>query len=253
MKIDLSRRNLLAGTGAALGAAALTGVSARAGLAAAAGRGIPRWGIAVDMSRCASQSGCRACVDACHSAHRVPAVADPRHEIKWVWKEPFASVFPEQDHAYQTEARRQMPVLVLCNHCTNAPCTRVCPTGATWRRSDGVVAMDEHRCIGCRYCMAACPFGARSFNWEKPRSAPSPSNYPPRTAGVVEKCNLCVERLDVGQIPLCVETCRARGTGALTFGNLEDPHSSLRELLASRQVLRRRPALGTEPSVFYLL
>ena len=146
-----------------------------------------------------------------------------------------------------------MPVLVLCNHCANSPCTRVCPTGATWRRSDGVVAMDEHRCIGCRYCMTACPFGARSFNWEQPQSAPTAGNYPSRTAGVVEKCNLCVERLDVGQIPLCVETCRTRGTAALTFGNLEDPNSPLRQLLASRQVLRRRPALGTEPSVFYLV
>jgi molybdopterin-containing oxidoreductase family iron-sulfur binding subunit len=101
--------------------------------------------------------------------------------------------------------------------------------------------------------MTACPFGARSFNWEQPQSAPTAGNYPSRTAGVVEKCNLCVERLDVGQIPLCVETCRTRGTAALTFGNLEDPNSPLRQLLASRQVLRRRPALGTEPSVFYLV
>jgi Fe-S-cluster-containing dehydrogenase component len=253
MKADLSRRDLLAGAGAALGAVALTAGVARTGLAAVAGQAIPRWGIAVDISRCASQSGCRACIAACHASHRVPEVTDPRHAIKWVWKEPFVRVFPEQDHGYQPEARQQLPVLVLCNHCKSAPCTRVCPTGATWRRSDGVVAMDEHRCIGCRYCMSACPFGARSFNWVKPQPAPSASNYPTRTAGVVEKCNLCVERLDVGQSPLCVETCGARGTAALTFGNLEDPHSLLRQLLDSRQVLRRRPALGTEPSVFYLV
>ena len=113
--------------------------------------------------------------------------------------------------------------------------------------------MDAHRCIGCRYCMTACPFGARSFNWENPKPAETASNYPARSAGVVEKCNLCVERLDVGQVPLCVETCQARGTAALTFGNLEDADSSLRRLLASRQVLRRRPALGTEPSIFYLV
>lgn len=250
MKIDLTRRHLLAGSGAALGAAALTGLSSRAGLAASA---VPRWGIAVDVGRCASQSGCRACIDACHATHRVPALADPRHAIKWLWKEPFERVFPEQAHGYQPEARRQLPVLVLCNHCTNAPCTRVCPTQATWRRSDGVVAMDQHRCIGCRYCMSACPFGARSFNWEKPTPAPSPSNYPARTAGVVEKCTLCVERLDAGLRPLCVETCSAQGTGALTFGDLEDPGSALRQLLASRQVLRRRPGLGTEPSIFYLV
>lgn len=251
-RVMLSRRGLLTATGAALGAAAVTGISSRTGLASVAGKATPRWGIAVDVGRCASQSGCRACIDACHSGHRVPALADPRHAIKWVWKEPFARVFPEQDHAYQSEARRQLPVLVLCNHCTHAPCTRVCPTQATWRRSDGVVAMDAHRCIGCRYCMTACPFGARSFNWENPQPGPAANNYPARAAGVVEKCTLCVERLDAGLEPLCVETCRAQGPAALTFGNLEDGSSPLRQLLANRQVLRRRPALGTEPSVFYL-
>jgi molybdopterin-containing oxidoreductase family iron-sulfur binding subunit len=160
-------------------------------------------------------------------------------------------VLPEQVSPYQAEARSRTPVLVLCNHCKNAPCTRVCPTGATWRRSDGVVAMDEHRCIGCRYCMAACPYGSRSFNWESPRGLPA-GNYPARRAGVVEKCNLCVERLDVGQIPLCVETCRGIGVAALTFGNLDDANSPLRRLLGSRQALQRRPSLGTEPSIFYL-
>jgi Fe-S-cluster-containing dehydrogenase component len=253
MKTGLSRRGLLAGTGAALGAAALTGLSGRSGIAAVSGQTIPRWGIAVDLSRCASQAGCRACIEACHSAHRVPALADPRHEIKWLWKEPFSRVFPDQGHPYQGEAQRQAPVLVMCNHCEKPPCTRVCPTGATWRRSDGVVAMDQHRCIGCRYCMAACPFGARSFNWEKPPTTGGPGSFPARSAGVVEKCNLCLERLDVGQIPLCVETCRARGTAALTFGDLEDAGSPLRQLLSTRHVLRRRPALGTEPSVCYLV
>jgi molybdopterin-containing oxidoreductase family iron-sulfur binding subunit len=253
MKKGLSRRDLLASTGAALGAAIVGGTAARRALGAGAGKGIPLWGIAVDLARCVSQAGCRACIDACHAAHRVPTVEDARHEVKWVWKEPFARVFPEQVHAYETEARRQTPVLVLCNHCTQSPCTRVCPTGATWRRSDGVVAMDEHRCIGCRYCMAACPYGSRSFNWEPPRPNPGKSNYPTRTAGVVEKCTLCVERIDAGQIPLCVETCGKAGAAALTFGNLEDANTPLRQLLSTRQVLRRRPALGTEPRVFYLV
>jgi len=101
--------------------------------------------------------------------------------------------------------------------------------------------------------MSACPFGARSFNWEQPQSGPTANSYPSRTAGVVEKCTLCVERIDAGRLPLCVETCRTRGTAALTFGDLEDPGSELRRLLASREVLRRRPSLGTEPSVFYLV
>ena len=252
MTKGLSRRDLLAGTGAAVGAAVVSGAAARTAMGGAGG-GQPRWGITVDLNRCAGQTGCRRCIDACHAAHRVPQLADPRHEVKWVWKEPFARVFPEQLHGYEPEPQPQRPVLVLCNHCKHAPCARVCPTGATWRRSDGVVAMDEHRCIGCRYCMAACPYGARSFNWEKPQLPQVTSNYPTRTAGVVEKCTLCVERIDVGQAPLCVETCRNLGVSALTFGNLEDASSPIRHLLAMRQVLRRRPALGTEPSVFYLV
>jgi molybdopterin-containing oxidoreductase family iron-sulfur binding subunit len=252
MTKGMSRRGLLAGAGAALGAAVVGGRAARKALGAA-GMGQPRWGIAVDVARCASRDGCRACIDACHAVHRVPALADPRHEIKWVWKEPFARVFPEQLTGYEAEARLRTPVLVLCNHCRKPACTKVCPTGATWRRSDGVVAMDQHRCIGCRYCMTACPYGARNFNWEVPKPSSSPGTYPGRTADVVEKCTLCVERVDSGQIPLCVETCGSRGASALTFGNLEDAGSPLRQLLASRQVLRRRPSLGTEPSVFYLV
>jgi len=253
MNRRLTRRELLAGTGAALGAAALNGPAARSALGAVAGSGIPQWGIAVDLARCENKAGCRACIDTCHATHRVPAMADPHHAIKWLWKEPFPRVFPEQVHGWEDKSRLQAPVLVLCNHCRQSPCTRVCPTGATWRRRDGVVAMDEHRCIGCRYCMAACPYGSRSFNWEEPHPSPHNGNYPKRTAGVVEKCTLCVERIDGGQIPLCVEACQAAGASALTFGNLEDSSSPLRALLSTRQVLRRRPALGTEPSVFYLL
>jgi Fe-S-cluster-containing dehydrogenase component len=251
VQTGFSRRELLAG----LGAACMAGAGVRKAIAATSGEAgpIPLWGIAIDLSRCASQANCRRCIDACHTAHQVPAVRDPRHEIKWIWKEPFVRAFPEQVHAWEPEARKQMPALVLCNHCTQSPCTKVCPTGATWRRSDGVVAMDEHRCIGCRYCITACPYGSRSFNWEKTSRNPAGGDYPTRAAGVVEKCTLCVDRLDAGQTPLCVETCRDVGAAALTFGNLKDANSPLRQLLATRQVIRRRPSLGTEPRVFYVL
>ena len=253
MTRGLRRRDLLTGSGAVLGGAVVAGVAGRTAVAAVAKGRSSRWGIAVDLARCASQAGCRQCIDACHAAHRVPAISDPRHEIKWVWKEPFARVFPEQVHGYEADAQRRLPVPVLCNHCGSPPCTKVCPTGATWRRSDGVVAMDEHRCIGCRYCMAACPYGARSFNYEQPSPGNGRGSYPARSKGVVEKCTMCVERLDVGQAPLCVEVCQRAGPAALTFGDLEDPSSPIRHALAARQVLRRRPALGTQPSIFYLL
>lgn len=206
----------------------------------------------VDTALCARREGCRACIDACHGAHSVGASRDPRHEVKWLWKEPFAETFPEQIHPLVPEAKQRLPILVTCNHCSSPPCTRVCPTGATFRRADGVVAMDPHRCIGCRYCMAACPYGARSFNWETPAVATTGS-YPQRRAGVVEKCTFCTERLAVGRSPACVDACRQQGAGALTFGDLADETSAVCRLVAERQVLRRRPELGTQPNVYYLV
>ncbi|OGR02490.1 MAG: hypothetical protein A2284_09910 [Deltaproteobacteria bacterium RIFOXYA12_FULL_61_11] len=143
--------------------------------------------------------------------------------------------------------------MVLCNHCDNPPCVRVCPTQATFKREDGIVAMDMHRCIGCRYCVAACPYGSRSFNWRDPRpylAGRINPQYPTRTKGVVEKCNFCSERLAEGREPLCVEACPKR---SITFGDLLQPGSAVRELLRTRYTVCRKPTLGTLPHVFYLL
>ena len=143
-------------------------------------------------------------------------------------------------------------VLVFCNHCDNPPCVRVCPTQATWKRDDGIVMMDWHRCIGCRYCVAACPYGSRSFNWRDPRPSIEEvqQDYPTRTRGVVEKCTFCDARLAKGQPPACVEACK---TGCLKFGDLEDPDSEVREVLRERHAIRRKPGLGTQPQVYYLV
>ena len=133
-----------------------------------------------------------------------------------------------------------------------SPCVRVCPTQATWKREDGIVAMDWHRCIGCRYCVAACPYGSRSFNWMDPRghlSAPNAA-FPTRSRGVVEKCTFCVERLSAGKVPVCVEACPEK---AIVFGNLADSGSEIRRLLRSRYHARRRSELGTSPQVFYIV
>jgi len=141
---------------------------------------------------------------------------------------------------------------VLCNHCDNPPCVRVCPTQATWKRDDGIVMMDWHRCIGCRYCVVGCPYGSRSFNWRNPRPFVKELNpeFPTRTKGVVEKCTLCEERLAAGLAPACVEACKVK---ALTFGNLADPESDVRKLLATRYAIRRKPELGTHPELYYLV
>lgn len=229
-------------------------------LAAGCGRGSgeatgPRLAMAIDIGACERHPGCRDCIDACHAVHNVPAFREPAHRIEWLGKEPFAAVFPEEVHELMTEERRESPVLVLCNHCGSPPCTRVCPTGATWKRDDGIIMMDEHRCIGCRYCMAACPYGARSFNWRDPREGLPrvDPGYPTRTTGVVEKCTFCAERLREGQRPACVEAATKRGCGAILWGDLDEPEGPLAQALRSRNVIRRRPSLGTDPHVFYLL
>jgi molybdopterin-containing oxidoreductase family iron-sulfur binding subunit len=208
----------------------------------------PRWAMAIDVQKCLHKQGCTKCMDACGLAHNVPHFADRRREVKWIWKAPFRYAFPSQENALYQDA----PVLVMCNQCENPPCVRVCPTRATWKREDGIVMMDWHRCIGCRYCVAACPYGSRSFNWGDPRPAIAHINadFPTRTKGVVEKCNFCEERLAKGQAPACVEACPEK---AMVFGNLNDPNSGLRKLIGTRYTVRRRPELGTQPGVFYIV
>ena len=248
-------KRLCAGAVAAGGALACgLGTASAGGLGAEAPKG-RRLAMVVDLPACARMRGCRACMGACHVAHNVPSIAERGHEVKWIWKQRFDETFPEQLHEGVSPDRRASPVPVLCNHCENPPCVRVCPTGATWRRADGIVMMDEHRCIGCRYCMAACPYGARSFNWQDPRLALSriEPGYATRTVGVVEKCTFCAERLPRGLAPLCVEACARIGANALSFGDLDEAGSPLVRLLGSRQALRRRPGLSTSPHVFYLV
>ena len=184
---------------------------------------------------------------------------NPKHEVKWIWQTPFDHAFPESENEfmkeYVKESMKGLPFIVLCNHCDNPPCVRVCPTKATFRRPDGIVMMDYHRCIGCRFCMAACPYGARSLNWQDPRpfikTEQLNREFPTRTRGVVEKCTFCDERLAKGLMPACVDACK--DFKALVFGDLEDPKSEISELLRKNPSIRRKPQLGTQPSVYYIL
>jgi Fe-S-cluster-containing dehydrogenase component len=211
-----------------------------------------RWGMVVDTRKITSSKDLEPMIAACHKFHNVPVLENKNHEIKWIWEEEFKHAFPTAEHEFLSEKVEHTPFLVLCNHCKNPPCVRACPTKATFKRpSDGIILMDFHRCIGCRFCMAACPYGARSFNFRDPRPFISEKNleFPTRTMGVVEKCNFCAERLAIGKQPLCVEASK----GILTFGDLEDPKSGVRELLKSNYTIRRKEALGTEPSVYYIV
>ena len=217
-----------------------------------------RWAMVIDLKKCKSDEGCRVCIETCHRRHNVPDFGNPKDEIKWIWTETFPHAFPEQENEHVEKALREKPVPVFCNHCDNPPCTRVCPTQATFKRADGVVIMDWHRCIGCRYCMAACPYGSRSFNWRDPRPFIKKENpgFPTRCRGVVEKCTLCDGQpnelgvYDGLPHPACVKACPH---GAMFFGDLEDPQSEVRALLASRFSIRRKPGLGTQPEIYYLV
>ncbi len=222
--------------------------------------GIAKWGMVVDMHKM-TDGILKKCMEACHRFHNVPEWGDTRIETKWIWGDTFSHTFPGQGHEYLDEGILQKNYPVLCNHCDNPPCCRVCPTKATFKGDDGIVVMDPHRCIGCRFCMVACPYGARSFNFGDPRKAPAaynpefPSNpdYPARTKGVVEKCNFCTERLVKGEIPLCVEAANEESSNTLIFGDLSDHKSDVRMALRSNYTIRRKPELGTGPNIFYIV
>jgi molybdopterin-containing oxidoreductase family iron-sulfur binding subunit len=211
-----------------------------------------------------NEATARKCIEACNKVHNVPSLDNPlnpkdkvspedkvRWEVKWIWTEHYHNAFPGTEYPYLTDKVGHLNFLLLCNHCENPPCVRVCPTKATYRRPDGIVMMDMHRCIGCRFCMAGCPFGARSFNWRDPRPFIKDvfQEYPTREAGVVEKCTFCEERLARGQLPACV----VAANGALIFGDLTDEKSKAREALKTNFTIRRKPFLGTNPQVYYIV
>lgn len=210
---------------------------------------------ALDLSRCI---GCRRCVKACveeNNQSRKPQVQwirvlsmEKDKGVDFAHAEPYyePAEVPEEGHFY---------VPVACQHCRNAPCTKVCPVGATWTEPDGIVVIDYDWCIGCRYCMAACPYGARHFNWAEPSIPKGALNTNthylgnrPRPKGVVEKCTFCIQRTRAGRYPACVEACPV---GARKFGNLLDKDSEIRYIIEHKRVLVLKQELNTVPRFFY--
>jgi molybdopterin-containing oxidoreductase family iron-sulfur binding subunit len=210
---------------------------------------------ALDISRCI---GCRRCVYACveeNNQSRDPQV----HWIRVLSMEKEGGVhLSESDPYYDPELvpeEGKFYVPVQCQQCRNPPCTKVCPVGATWTEPDGIVVIDYDWCIGCRYCMAACPYGARHFNWQEPTIPDGELNTEmhylgnrPRPAGVVEKCTFCIQRSREDRYPACVEVCPV---GARKFGNLLDPESEIRYILENKRVLILKEELNTMPKFFY--
>jgi len=209
--------------------------------AAASGAGTRRWGMVIDLRRCPAD--CTACLDACRRENNVALHDDPRWDVHWIRKVTIARKHGKEE--------RTRTVPLLCNHCDHPPCAQVCPVQATYKRADGIVIVDQHRCIGCRYCLIACPYNARFFNYKGGETWTN-TGYPKRSHGVAESCHLCAHRLDEGRPPACVEACRARGTGALCVGDLDDPDSEIARLIADNSVKRLRDDLGTEPKVYYI-
>jgi Fe-S-cluster-containing dehydrogenase component len=211
------------------------------------------FGYALNLSVCI---GCRRCAEACHKENN----HDRRTNNSYirVLEMEQGSMDMERgtavyDHPVPAQGKFYMPV--QCQQCENAPCVKVCPVQATWSEPDGIVVVDYNWCIGCRYCEAACPYHARRFNWTKPE-VPAEEINPDqaylsnriRPQGVVEKCTFCLHRTRAGRLPACLEACP---TGARVFGNLLDPESEIRWVLANKRVFVLKEELGTRPRFFY--
>lgn len=199
-------------------------------------------GIAINLGRCI---GCHTCSNACKMQNNVP--------MGLLWNRVMTEgcdVIDGSLGVYPNLTRTYAPL--ACQHCENPACQRVCPTGATYKDENGRVEIDYDKCIGCRMCMAACPYNARSFNWEEPVRDPD-FNYgdkdvPVRPRGVAEKCTLCKERTDRGDEPMCVKCCP---TKARTFGDLDDPDSDISRLHLRSTAHVLLEEQGTRPQVFY--
>jgi len=217
-----------------------------------------RWGLVIDLDRC---TACQACVAACKHENNVgfstPEVAAQGRLMTWIQLVP-------------VETRGASATLpLMCQQCDRPPCADVCPTSATYRNPEGIVAQIYPRCIGCRYCTNACPYAVKVFNWEAPEwpDAMAPMHNPDvslRPKGVVEKCTFCHHRLQAAReraraadrdlapddyVPACVQTCPAE---AMVFGDLDDPHSDVAALADSPRAFRWMEELGTKPKVIYL-
>ena len=199
---------------------------------------LKRWGLLVDITQL-EESDVDACVNACQREHGWQAGANPRTDAQWIRKVTL------QDQ--ESSIRKTLPM--MCLHCEDPPCVHVCPTGASFKRADGIVLVNKHTCIGCRYCMMACPYKARSFIHENLKDQ---LPVAPRGKGTVESCTLCVHRVDRdgdAAVPACAEAVNRDGRQAILFGDLNNPNSEISQRLRAIEAIQLRADLGTDPAV----
>lgn len=213
-----------------------------------------RWGVVIDLTRCV---GCYACVLACKQEHFLPA------GVSW------NRVLISETGDYPMVTKQMYPI--QCNHCDEAVCVKVCPTEATQKRADGIVWIDQNKCIGCRYCLISCAYQVRVFNSQPKELFPGQGLTPfeemgkklyPHQEDVVLKCNFCMERIDSGlekglkpgvdreATPACVIACPPK---VRVFGDLDDPFSEASFLIKKRRAVAFHPEYGTEPSTYYII
>jgi molybdopterin-containing oxidoreductase family iron-sulfur binding subunit len=238
---DLSRRGFLAISAATLGGVVLApGIR----LIEIAGARAPeqavskqvRWGLLIDTNKCTP--GCDDCVKACATENGLKNTGHPRTDAQWIRKVELKDI--------RTGHTNSVPV--MCQHCEEPPCVDVCPTGASFKRADGIVLVDRHICIGCRYCMMACPYKARSIVFQ---SITDQNPDVPRGNGCAEACTLCVHRVDQGQQPACVDACTRAGHNAMVFGDLNDPQSDIAQRVAKYASTQIRADFKLNPGVRY--
>jgi molybdopterin-containing oxidoreductase family iron-sulfur binding subunit len=237
--VDGERRRWLGGAAAAVAVVIAPGVTLFEA-ARAKDSGTPvssrvRWGMLIDTNRCTSE--CSACVAACNRENGLSGRVRET-DAQWIRKIELREVATGKTHS--------LPM--MCQHCARPPCVDVCPTGASFKRADGIVLVDRHACIGCRYCMMACPYKARSFVHE-PLSDQVPDV--PRGMGTVEACTLCVQRIDRGERPACVDACAAVGHDAIVFGDLNDRDSDIARRLVTYGGVPVRADLRLDPGIRY--
>ncbi len=240
--VNAHRRNFI-GTSAAIAGLSITPGVMVYGLAHSKPDAEPvtnkvRWGMLIDASKCAD--GCTDCVTACFTENGIelPSVPPKETDTHWIRKVELKDM--------RTGREQSLPV--LCQHCEEPPCVDVCPTGASFKRADGIVLVDKHICIGCRYCVMACPYKARSFIHE---DLTDQNPDVPRGKGTVESCTMCVHRVDKGEQPACVEACTKAGHEAILFGDLNDPNSEIAKRIATKPSVQLRADLVLNPGVRY--